>query len=106
MRNLIVFTAVFICSTMALADHHKGGYKGMEQSAKGLFKMADSDADGAISTAEHEQALAKMVERRRARFAEMDADGNGSVSKDEAQTAKKERKLEMKERRKKHMQDI
>ena len=43
--------------------------------------------------------LLKMNENRRKRFADMDADGDGVVSKEEAKAGKDKRRAEMKEKR-------
>ena len=38
------------------ADHHGGDQDGKARHHKGMFKQADQDGDGAVSTEEHEQA--------------------------------------------------
>ena len=80
-------------STAAVASHHQDGEDRRQGSHKGggLFKQADLDRDGSISEAEHEAAITKQADERRGRFAEMDADGDGVVTKEEAKTARKAR---------------
>jgi Ca2+-binding EF-hand superfamily protein len=98
MRNLWVFTLLAVFSLGALADHHKSDHDGKARHHKGIFKQADQDGDGAVSTAEHEQALEKMADKRRERFSKMDSDGNGSLTQEEARAAKQERRDRMKEK--------
>ena len=89
MKNLILIALLASVSAWAVADHHGGPEKGRKG---GLFKQADADGDGSISTQEHENALAKMVEERRQRFKAMDADSDGSVTKEEARAMRDQRK--------------
>ena len=98
MRNLMIFTLTAMCSMGALADHHKGDHGEMKHPVKEMFKRADLDGEGSISTQEHEQALAQMTDQRRERFAKMDVNGDGSLTKEEARAAMKERKKKMKEK--------
>ena len=56
MRNLLIFTLLAGFSLGALADHHGGDQDGKTRHHKGMFKHADKDGDGAVSTEEHEQA--------------------------------------------------
>lgn len=97
MRNLLVFTLLSVLSLGALADHHGGAHDGGAHDGKpghhkGMFKHADKDGNGAVSTEEHEQALEQMADKRRERFSKMDSDGDGSLTRDEARAAKRERR--------------
>jgi hypothetical protein len=98
MRNLLVLTLLAGFSLGAAADHHGGDHDGKAGHHKGMFKHADQDGDGAVSTEEHEQALEKMADKRRERFSKMDSDGNGSLTEEEARAAKTERHERMKEK--------
>lgn len=89
MKNLILLVLLASLSIGAVAEHHGGSDKSRKGS---MFKQLDDDGDGAISSAEHEMAIAKMVDERRERFNTMDADGDGSVTKKEAAAARKQRK--------------
>ena len=89
MKNLILIALLASVSNWSVADHHGGPDNGRKG---GLFKHVDTDADGSISSEEHEAAIAKMAEQRRNRFMDMDADGNGSVTKEEAKAMQKKRK--------------
>lgn len=91
-----VAVSVVIISGAAWAGHHEGPGRHGEG---GFFAMMDTDNDGKISEAEHEAALNKMLERRRAHFKEMDADGNGVVDKAEAASAREEMHEKMRDRR-------
>ncbi len=75
-------------SPWAVAAHHKQS----GALAHKLFERFDTDRDGTISTAEHEAAIAEMSEQRRQRFAAMDTNGDGAVSKEEARAMAKERR--------------
>lgn len=99
MRNLLIFTLLAGFSLGALADHHGGDQDGKPRHHKGMFKHADKDGNGAVSTEEHEQALEQMADKRRKRFSKMDADGDGSLTKDEARAAKQQHREKMKEKR-------
>ncbi len=99
MRNVMIFTLLSLLSLGALADHHGGAHDGKPGHHKGMFKHADKDGNGAISTEEHEQALEKMADKRRERFSKMDSDGDGSLTKKEARAAKQQHREKMKEKR-------
>ena len=99
MRNLLIFTLLTGFSLGALADHHGGDQDGKARHHKGLFKHADKDGNGAVSTEEHEQALEKMADKRRERFSKMDSDGDGSLTREEARAAKPQHREKMKEKR-------
>ena len=87
MRKLVILSlsAFAIGFAMpAFADSHSGG-KG------GMFEKHDTNGDGVISKSE-------FLSHAEERFATMDADGDGSVSKDEAKSKHKEMREKMKER--------
>ena len=77
----------------ALAEDHPAaaGHEGMP---KMEFKNpADTDGDGVLSRAEFDAANAK-------RFAEMDKDGDGKISKEEHKAFRDTKREEFKEKRK------
>ena len=90
MKKLLTLSvaALAISAAPALADNHSDGKKG------GMFAKHDTNGDGVISKSEF---LAHAEER----FATMDADGNGEVSKDEAKAGKEKMRERVKERREK-----
>ena len=93
MNKGIVFVIV-VATPFLLADHHKGERDknpGHERGRGGLFKEADLDKDDKVSLAEHEAMVQRMSDRGRARFHQMDSDGDGFVTKKEYRKAKKEK---------------
>jgi len=94
MNKGIIFILVSLLSVSVFADHHKG--PGHERGRGDLFKEADLDNDDRVSYAEHEAMVQKMSDRGRARFQEMDLDGDGFVTKKEARKARKAMKGKMK----------
>ena len=93
MKKWIFFALLTAISTVAVAGHHKvaeGKHKGGHKMS-GLFEHADFDKNGSISAAEHETAIAEMVDNRRARFTAMDANSDGAVSQEEAMAVRKVR---------------
>jgi len=97
----IVFVIVSLISVSGFADHHKGERDknpGHERGRGNLFKEADVDKDDKVSLAEHEAMVQRMSDRGRARFHQMDSDGDGFVTKKEYRKVKKEK---MKAKRKK-----
>ena len=56
-----------------------------------MLRMADADKDGAITRAEFDNAVA-------ARFARVDADGNGAITAEERQAARAQMRTQMRER--------
>ena len=93
MNKGIVFVIVSLISVSGFADHHKGERDknpGHERRG-GLFKEADLDKDDKVSLAEHEAMVQRMSDRGRARFHQMDSDGDGFVTKKEYRKAKKEK---------------
>lgn len=96
MKNVILFVLLASVSVWTFADQHGGltkGYKG------GLFKKMDRDGDGSITSQEHEQSIAEMVNKRRERFTMMDVDGNGIVSGEEAKAMRSHRSNKNKDRK-------
>lgn len=71
---------------VVFADNHGG--KGGK-----MFEKHDTNGDGVISKAE-------FLTHAEERFAKMDADGNGEISKEEAKAYKKAMKEKRKERKK------
>ena len=99
MKNFHIIAVLMSLSISSFADEHLQG--------KELFKRFDANGDGKISTAEHEKVIQQIVKKRRQRFAEMDTDGDGLVSKSEAKAAgdkKKQRLEDFKEKRDKRFE--
>ncbi|MCS5593900.1 MAG: hypothetical protein NZ730_05080 [Porticoccaceae bacterium] len=104
MNKGIVFVIVSLISVSGFADHHKGERDkgpGHERWRGDLFKEADLDNDDKVSFAEHEAMVQRMSDRGRARFQEMDSDGDGFVTKKEARKARTAHKRKMKAKHKK-----
>ena len=96
MKTLIVVALLTSLTSLAMAgDRDHRGPKG----DKNLFEHMDRDKDGFITIEEHDAALAEMIERRREHFAEMDSDGDGAISKAEADQARKAKRAEYKAKR-------
>ncbi|MEZ5655022.1 MAG: EF-hand domain-containing protein [Sphingobium sp.] len=105
---LIASAALAAIAVPAIAAHHEGdgGHKMMmadmtkadvEAKLKERFAMVDTDKDGAITKEEIKaQRAAKRAERMDAHFKKMDADGNGSISRAEFDTAHADRGGKMK----------
>lgn len=91
-----VFAAAAMLSASALADHH--GDK-PPRGDRDMFKRIDSNDDGFISGEEHAAGIAAMTAKMNERFADMDADNDGKVSKDEAREHHKAMRDERRERR-------
>lgn len=88
-KILMITTALIVFGvTPAFADNHSdgGGKKG------GMLQKLDTDGNGEISKAE-------FLTGQEAKFKEMDSNGDGSVSKEEAKAHKDARKEKRKERR-------
>jgi hypothetical protein len=98
MRNLLVLTLLAGFSLGAVADHHGGDHQGKASHHKSMFKHADQDGDGVVSTEEHEQALEGMADKRRERFSKMNSDADGSLTEEEARAAKQQHREKMKEK--------
>ncbi len=84
---LLSAAALAISATPALADNHG------DKSGK-MFEKHDTNGDGVVSEAE-------FLDHAKQRFAEMDTDGNGEISQEEAKAQKEARKEKMKEKREK-----
>ena len=103
MNKIIVFILVSLVSVSVFADHHKGDRNkgaGPERGRGDFFKEADLDGDEKVSYAEHEAMVQNMSDRGRARFQEMDSDGDGFVTKTEARKSREGKKKGMREKRK------
>jgi Ca2+-binding EF-hand superfamily protein len=88
MKTLIILLASIGLATAVWAG--SGQEKpphGKHHFGKRMFKQMDTNNDGAISVAEHEEGLQKMIEQKRVHFSNMDKDGDGSVTKMEAREA-------------------
>ena len=89
-----IFVSCFCVSALAFDQKPRESF----QPLKDLFKQADKNKDGEISYVEHEDFIAMQANKGRERFAELDADGNNSVSKKEARdfAVKKLKKMQKK----------
>ena len=89
-----IFVSCFCVSVLAFDQKPREPF----QPLKDLFKQADKNKDGEISYVEHEDFIAMQANKGRERFAELDADGNNSVSKKEARdfAVKKLKKMQKK----------
>lgn len=76
----------------ALADHHKGDYKGK------MMEKVDTNGDGMISKEE-------FMARHEEQFAKMDADGDGNLTKDEMHSAREKMMDKWKDKKKKMESD-
>ena len=93
MKKILLLTAAILVfqATPVFADDHQGGDK------KGkMFEKHDTNGDGVISEAE-------FIAKAKAKFSEMDADGDGNITKEEGKKAheakRAKRKEKMKEKR-------
>ena len=75
----------------AVAEHHGGSDKGQDKAAGCLNSLTLMEMVP-FRSEEHEAAIARMADERRERFKTMDADGDGSVSREEAAAARLQRK--------------
>jgi Ca2+-binding EF-hand superfamily protein len=97
MNKVLVMSAVVLALSAAPALACKGdGPKGPDHGKRMgyMFDKHDTNSDGIVSQEE-------FVEASKARFTAMDADGDGAVSKEEAQAHHKKKREEMKEKREK-----
>ena len=83
-KTLIMAASALVLSTgAAYADHHKGK----------MFEKMDTDSNGSVSRAEFMAAHEK-------KFGEIDANGDGTISKDEAKAQRKDMKQRWKDKKK------
>lgn len=89
MKKLLMLAAAILMfqSLPAFADTHEGDKKKMEREIKG-----DTNGDGVISKSE-------FLDRAEERFSGMDANGDGSIDREEAKAAHAKKREEMKERK-------
>ncbi|HPF78407.1 MAG TPA: EF-hand domain-containing protein [Alphaproteobacteria bacterium] len=94
MKKLLLLTAagLVLQATPVLAQPHEGGPGDGPRGPGKMFEKHDANGDGVISEAEF---LASAKEK----FAEMDKDGNGSISQEEVKASHEERREKMKEMR-------
>jgi len=95
MKKLLMLSAVILAvgATPALADRNDDkGDKGK------MFEKHDTNSDGVISKGE-------FLDHATKRFSDMDADGNGEVSKEEARAGHEKRRAEMKKRKAERMDE-
>lgn len=92
MRTLLALTAlaVAITASPAGAEDHKDGKHDM-------FAKHDTNGDGVVTKGE-------FMQHAEAKFAEMDADGNGEISQDEAKAKREAMKKKWQEKRKERME--
>jgi Ca2+-binding EF-hand superfamily protein len=108
MKTLIIILATLGLTTAAWADcddKPRGKHHDKPPFGKMMLKQMDQNDDGIISEKEHEDALQKMVEKRRAHFKMMDKDDDGLVTKEEAKEAREQMGEKRKERKKERMDD-
>lgn len=67
-----------------------------------MFERVDSDGDGFISGTEHAAGVAIMTAKMNQRFADMDADNDGRVSKQEAKDHHRAMRDKRREQRDEH----
>jgi len=94
MKKLLTITAVTLalCGTVAAAPAFADDHGGSSKDRGGMFEKNDTNGDGAISKAE-------FLSHAEEKFADMDADGNGEISKDEAKAKREAMKDKWKEKR-------
>ena len=98
MKTRIIFVLLATLSMTATAHQDGGDHRdytpdyGRGVNGEDMFERFDADDDDKISVEEHDQAITKMVDERRQRFAKMDANNDGFVSKDEARSATDKRR--------------
>lgn len=92
MKKLLILSAAFLAFGAApvLADNHgegdhKGGHKG------GKFQKHDTNGDGTVSRGE-------FLSHAEERFSNVDTDGSGDISEEEAKAAHEAKRENMKER--------
>ena len=90
MKKLLIMSVAVLAlsATSALADNH-----GEVRDGKGgMFQKHDTNGDGVISKAE-------FLSHAEERFGAVDMDGNGEISKEEAQAKRAEMKEKRQEKR-------
>ena len=103
MKIFIIFLTTLSLATAVWAGSNGGKFEEKRHFGKMMFEKMDTNNDGAISVREHEAGLQKMIDRRRAHFARIDADGDGAVTKEEAKEARKKMGKKWKERKQENM---
>ena len=101
-KFLLLGAAVIMAPTMAFADHHMM-QDGKMHDKDAWFAETDTDGDGAISWDEYKTKKEAWIKES---FDKKDADGNGSVSKEEMEAAHAKMKEMHKEKMKKHMEKM
>lgn len=94
--NKFVLTAAMavalgLTAGAVMAEHHEGGGDSHHGKGHKMMERIDTDGDGKVSKAEFD---AKHAEK----FAKMDANGDGFLTKDEMKSARSAMKKKMKER--------
>lgn len=85
MKTLLFLLVSLSITTVAWAGHM---HDDKHHLGNMMFEKMDTNQDGSISSEEHENALNRMLEKRRQHFSKMDADGDGLVTRDEAKAAR------------------
>lgn len=98
MRTLILIVSLALTTVAWAGDMH--GKK--HHFDKQMFDKVDSNNDGSISVAEHEAALERMLKMRRSHFSEMDTDGDGLLTRDEAHAAREAMREKWREMHREH----
>jgi len=83
-KTLLIALLLALVSVWGMAESNGGDHK-----RDSLFRWADTDKNGSVSSEEHQLAIQEMVDKRRQRFIAMDTNGDGSVTKDEAREMRK-----------------
>jgi Ca2+-binding EF-hand superfamily protein len=93
MHKRILIAATIALLAIPLAAHAADGEK-----KKSPFVTADTDSDGKVSQAEYVTAMKGKLDdaAARTRFAELDKDRNGSLSREEFSTSTGEKKARKK----------
>lgn len=92
MKKLLMITAAVLIAQATPVFAETGDHDGKPGGK--MFEKQDTNGDGVISEAE-------FLETAKKRFAEMDSDGNGSVTKEEGKAAHEAKRAKMKEKREK-----
>lgn len=95
--RLILVFAVAIAAPVALIAA-KGEAKSKSALPKVSFETADKDKDGSVTEAEYLAAMGENADQKRAkaRFAQLDTNHDGKLSKEEMEAAPKKKKKESK----------